>query len=795
MKQHLAFSLNGCTGRLYRVSPSVTRCVLSQGEPQPGFSAIGLCRSVRSAAEEEEPVLHAAIGDDGRVRWEDGRTGRTLLTLEACSLRPIQILKTTGSDPASTRTVKTVDGERVMAGRLQTVVDRTAWEGELCFSLPEGTALHGLGQGEDGVYDYRGHRQYLYQHNMRIPIPFLVTDQGFGILFDCGSTMVFESRDNRVRMRLDAVEQADFYVIAGDSLDALIGGFRALTGDAKLLPKWAYGYWQSKEAYASQEELVEVAAEYRRRGVPLDCVVQDWNSWEPGLWGNKHLDKTRYPNMRDAMDRLHAMHVRGVISIWPNLGEGSADHRELKEAGCLLADNSTYNAMDENARRLYWDQLSRELVPDGFDGWWCDSTEPFTGPDWCGEQKRPEQERYELVAGEHKKFLDAAQANLFALRHAQGIYENQRASGSPARVVNLTRSGYAGSQKYNAILWSGDISASWDTLRRQITEGLNLCMSGLPYWTLDAGAFFTVKDDYTRRGCGSSGNPNPLWFWAGEYNRGCEDPGYRELYTRWLQYAVFLPVFRSHGTDTPREIWRFGEKGSMFYDAIEKAIRLRYRLMPTVYSLAAGVALRRETILRSLLFDFPGDKTAASLSDEFLFGRSLLVCPVTEPMYDLAEGRPIARAAVRRCWLPAGVRWYDLETDALLDGGQFVDADAPIDRIPVFVRAGSILPMEQGLLYASQETGAPFEIHVYPGQDADFLLYEDDGDGWDWETGSCNQIALHWDDSACVLTVGPAAFSFPQGIRGRELLVVRHGEHSASRLLRYEGESLRIGLS
>lgn len=723
------------------------------------------------------------------VEWKNPKNGQMFLAQESCTLKPIPVMKTTtGGEPPMVKKIKTVDGERTVVENLRTYTDRTAYEAEICFNLPQGTAIHGLGQGEDGIYDYRDHLQYLYQHNMRIPVPFLVTDQGFGILFDCGSPMVVESKGNTLRVKLDVVEQLDFYVITGDTLDEIIAGFRQLTGDAPLLPKWAYGYWQSKEAYTNQEELVEVAAEYRKRRVPLDCVVQDWNSWEPGLWGNKHLDKTRYPNIEDAMERLHQMNVHGVVSIWPNVADTSQDYKEFAQMGFLLGDLSTYDAMNEKARELYWEQLCHELVPGGFDGWWCDSTEPFTAPDWNGKTKREEKERYERVAGEHKKFLDPVEANLFALRHAQGIYENQRASGSQKRVVNLTRSGSAGSQQYNTILWSGDISASWETLQKQITEGLNFCMSGLPYWTLDIGGFFTVKDDYAKRGCGCSGNPDPLWFWAGEFNNGCDDLGYRELYTRWLEYAVFLPVFRSHGTDTPREIWNFGEKGTPFYDAIEKNIRLRYRLMPYIYSLAANVTFDRGTILRSLLFDFPKDKTAASLSNEFMFGKSLLVCPVTEPMYYEAESKSIEKAKVRRCWLPEGADWYDFESDTFYHGGQYVEAEAPLDRIPVFVRTGSIIPMESGLEYAMQETGTPFEIHIYPGCDAELTLYEDAGDGWAYEKGQYNRIAICWEEDSQTLTVGGCQYSFPQGIQSRKLLIVKHGKQLEERNAVYSGQ-------
>lgn len=800
------FSRNKLNCLIQTIDEKIVRFIFSSKEPSVRYSAVGLnqqpdCLSWKSEFSEQltrlqNGVLEVVVDSQNeKISCIHLVTGQQLVVMESAVLTPIPIVKTTTCGEAPVvKKVKTVDGERAVVENLRTFTDRTAYRGEICLTLQADTAIHGLGQDDVGVYDYREHLQYLYQHNMRIPVPFLMTDKGFGIFFDCGSPMVFESHGDQVRMKLDAVEQMDWYIIAGETLDDIIAGFRKLTGDAPMLPKWAYGYWQSKEAYTNQQQLVEIGEKYRQIGVPLDCVVQDWNSWESGLWGNKHLDKERYPHIEEALNRLHQLNVRCVVSIWPNLYAGSEDHGEFAKAGYLLGDYSTYDALNPEARALYWKQLSSELVPAGFDGWWCDSTEPFTGPDWSGPVKRPEKERFELVAGEHEKFIDPVEANLFALRHAQGIYENQRASGSQKRVVNLTRSGYAGSQKYNTILWSGDISASWETMRNQLAEGLNFCMSGLPYWTLDAGAFFTVKDDYSKRGCGCSGNTDVLWFWAGEYNDGCNDLGYRELYTRWLEYAVFLPVFRSHGTDTPREIWNFGEKGTPFYDAIEKSIRLRYRLMPYIYSLAAGVTFDRQTIMRSLLFDFPQDKTATALSDAFMFGKSLLVCPVTEPMYYLAESKPIDREKVRRCWLPSGADWYDFETDACYTGGQYLDVPAPIDRIPVFVRAGSIIPMEKDLQFAGQQTDHPFEIHIYPGKDGEFLLYEDDGDGWNYENGCYNRISLSWNDAAGQLTIGSCNNSFPQSIRGRELLLVRHGSHPAETKVTYQGQPLTVTL-
>lgn len=727
------------------------------------------------------PVTLAVEFKTGRLCWTDGE-GRTYVTQPAPAITPQPVVRyTTGGEAPVIRRVKTVDGERNFVENLRPVEDRTALRAKVFFHWGEGEALHGLGQGEEGIFNYRGGVQYLYQHNMRIPVPFLLSDRGYGILFDCGSLMTFNDDARGSYVFLDTVDRLDFYFLAGTP-DDCIRGFRALTGAAALPPKWAFGYVQSKEAYRTQEELVEVAAEYRRRKIPLDCIVQDWHTWEADWWGNKRVDKARYPKLADANQRLHDMKVHSMVSIWPNMNPGCEDHQEFAKEGLLLGDYSTYNAFDPQARALYWKQADRELFSGGFDSWWCDSTEPFSGPDWGGAVLREPWERYSLVGGEHKKFLDPALANLFALRHAQGIYENQRAASPEKRVLNLTRSGSAGSQKYGAVLWSGDISASWTTLKKQIAEGLNLCMSGLPWWTLDIGGFFTVREKWQNRGCGCNTDPSPLWFWDGDYNEGVGDPAYRELYVRWLQMGTFLPMFRSHGTDTPREIWNFGEPGTPWYDAIEKFIRLRYTLMPYLYSIAGKTALEGYTMLRALLFDFGEDEIARGVSDQFMLGSALMVCPVLAPM-------EAGKAYRRSCYLPRGT-WYDFWTGERFEGGGYLEAEAPLDRIPLFVRAGSILPMEtERLEYAGQVTGEPMELRVYPGADGTFVLYEDSGDGYGYENGEYNQIPLAWRDDTHTLTMGGADWDFPQSVRGRRC-IVRLGEEAKE--FHYTGEPVEV---
>ena len=700
-------------------------------------------------------------GRDERLTWRDAGTGERLLREAGHVLTAQDVVKyTTGREAPVVERVKTVDGERNFIKNLKPTVDRRAWRAKLCFDFAPDEGVYGLGQAEEGVWNYRRQNQYLYQHNMRIPMPFFLSDRGYGVFVDCGSLMTFQDDANGSYLFLDTVKQLDYYVIVGDPalcpgggrFDAIIDAYRRLTGRAVLPPRWAFGYIQSKERYDTAAELAEVVRRYRALGVPLDGVVQDWHTWTEDHWGEKRLDPARYGDLRARMDEIHAMHAHAMVSVWPNMNRGTADYEEFAAAGYLLNDLATYDAFNPAARAMYWRQAKAELFDGGFDAWWCDSTEPFSGPDWGGEAKREPWERYIRVGEEHKRFLDPEQANLYALAHARGIYENQRKDTSEKRVLNLTRSGYAGSQRYGAVLWSGDISARWDVLKGQIAEGLNMAASGYPWWTLDIGGFFVVRENWRARGCGCDTDPTPKWFWQGDYEAGIADAGYRELYVRWLQFGCFLPMFRSHGTDTPREIWHFGEKGTPFYDAIEATIRLRYRLMPYIYSLAGGVWLRNGMMLRPLLFDFPKDARAVATATEFMLGPSLLVCPVTAPMDYDRESAPLDRPKVWRCYLPEGCDWYDFWTGVRHQGGREVTVEAPLDRVPLFVRAGAILPMAEGLQYADQPPEGPLTLWVYPGADGAFDLYEDAGDGYGYEAGEYRVTHLAWDDAARRLT-------------------------------------------
>lgn len=755
------------------VSDTILRCVYTKNEAVREPSELVERRAdgrISCQTAETEKTVALSTGKvnveidrrRGVCRFTESDTGRLYLQEAGKSLSPVDVIHyTTGDEAPVIDRVKTVDGERNFIRNLKPVVDRKAYRGKLSFDWSEDEAIHGLGQGEEGIYDYRRHSQYLYQHNMRIPIPFFVSTNGYGIFLDCGSLMTFNDDENGSYIYMDTVDQLDYYFIAGAGMDEIIGGFRLLTGQAVMLPRWAFGYIQSKEAYTTGGELEDTVRRYRDIGIPLDGIVQDWNSWEPGHWGEKTVDKERYPDLKGTMERIHGMNVHTMVSVWPNMNSGTKDYEEFMAGGHMLHDLSTYDAFSEEARALYWKQAYEGLFSQGFDSWWCDSTEPFSGPDWGGEVKREPWERFMLVGSEHKQYIDAARANTFALWHARGMYENQRKTTESQRVLNLTRSGYAASQRYGTMLWSGDISASWDTLRRQIVEGLNFAMSGMPYWTLDIGAFFVVGSAWQNRGCGCNTDPAPKWFWTGGYNDGVADLGYRELYVRWLEFGVFLPMFRSHGTDTPREIWHFGEPGGMFYDAIEQNIRLRYRLLPYIYSLAGAVHLQGATMMRSLLFDFAADEKVREITDEYMFGPSLLVCPVTEPMYYEAESRPIRKEKRRDCYLPAGCGWVDFWSGEYYEGGRTVSAGAPIERIPVFVRAGSVILETEGLVCADQIAGSEITLHIYPGADGEYTYYEDEGDNYNYEKGAYSLIPLFWSEAEKKLTIGERQGRYP----------------------------------
>ena len=676
-------------------------------------------------------------------------------------------------------TKKTVDGERSFIENAPTEKIASAFDGKIEFQIEAEEAIYGLGQHENGTYNYRNVKEYLYQNNMHIPMPVFLSSNNYAILFDANCLMTYEEKNNIITVTFDAVDQIDYYIITGSNFDELIAGIRKLTGTAVLLPKWAFGYVQSKERYKTAEEIIETAETFEKHDIPVSCIVLDWLSWENGKWGNKIVDKKRFPDLKAMVDKLHEKGIAFMVSIWPNVNKGCEDNQELLEAGKLLSNLSTYDAFDEEARDIYWKQCDRDLFSSGTDAWWCDSTEPFT-PDWNGNVKKSDKERYEISKESLTKYVDARNANAFALMHAKGIFEHQTEDCKEKRVVNLTRSGSLSIQKYGVILWSGDIKATWDVYKNQIAEGLNMCASGIPFWTLDIGAFFVGSNLAWRKWSNTKEGDAP-WFWQGLFEDGGEDFGYRELYTRWLQFGTFLPIMRSHGTDTPREPWNFGKPGSVYYDTIVKYIKLRYRLLPYIYSLAAKVNRDGYTMMRSLMFDFAVDTKVKNIANEYMFGDSFLVCPVTEPMEYGPNNTKLSAKQVREVYLPVGADWYDYKTGDFYSGGQTILADAPIDTMPLYVRAGSIIPVSNDTI------GTPHEIHVYEGSDGKYELYLDNGNDYSYEQGEYVILSMEWNNKANNLTIFPAQGNYPYP-RAFHVVLHKQDGNMISNTLDYTGE-------
>jgi alpha-D-xyloside xylohydrolase len=734
------------------------------------------------------PSLAIVVAKDtGAIRYFDGQ-GR-LLAREPDRggkwLTPKDVYRTRfhGSGLAS---VEGIDGVRASALESERIFDRHAFEAKLEFVFAPDEALFGLGSHEEGYGNLRGKSRELYQHNLKACIPYFVSTSGYGILVDCYSLMTFHDDALGSYIWADVVDELDYYFIAGASFDEITRGYHALTGRTPLPPKWFFGYAQSKERYVNAKELVDTACEFRRRGIPLDLIVLDWKSWpDCGGWGQKSLDPVRFPDPPALAATLHSMGAKLMVSVWPAMTGESADRKELVDCGLMLGNQSTYDAFQDEARRRYWEQANRGLFAHGIDAWWCDCTEPFEA-DWRGAVKPEPHDRLAINTGEAKRYLDPGYINAYSILHSRGMYEGQRATGSTKRMVNVTRSSFAGQHRYGTTTWSGDISATWETLRRSIPEGLNFCAAGEPYWSIDIGAFF-IKYDPAH------------WFWHGDYDAGCrgltdgaakepdpDDTGcrdvrYWELYTRWLQYAVFVPLFRSHGTDASREPWRFGEP---FYSVIVEYIRLRYRLLPYIYSVAAQVTLNSWTMMRPVALDFPNDVWTHDLTDQYLFGPSLMVCPVTEPL-DSARSRPV--------YLPCGTGWYDFHSEKWLPGGRNIEALAPLDIIPVFVRAGAIVPMSAPTQYVDEILDAPYEIRVYRGADGDFGLYEDEGDNYNYETGRFSIVRLRWKELDNELTITARAGDFEGIMTARELRIVfisKSGRSCCSVV--YTGDELRV---
>lgn len=625
--------------------------------------------------------------------------------------------------------IETPDGKKPVIENPQKVFYKYLYRSKLLFKFNDGEALYGFGQYTEGKLNIRHSIRYIHHANMQIALPLMVSTNGYGILFNLYCPMIFDDTGEVSYLYSEGSEELDFYFIKGAPND-VVTGYRYLSGKASLLPKWAYGYIQSMERYENQDELIDVLKEYRRRKLGIDCIVLDWMSWHGDCWGDKNLDPERFQSPEEMMNQIHKLNGHLMVSIWPNMDKGE-NHDEMSNKNFFLPNSTIYNAFLPDARNIYWEQVNEGLFSKGIDAFWCDSSEPLI-PEWGRSIEPP-------AAVAYKNYIDAFEncstidiANAYSLYHCQSVYNGMRKSSKRAFI--LTRSSYIGQQKYGAVLWSGDTSARWDVFRKQIAEGLSMSASGYPWWTLDIGGFFT-----------KSGKE---WHWNGDYNDGTADLGYCELYVRWYQYAAFLPIFRAHGTDTRREIWAFGDKGSLFYDILVKYNQLRYKLMPTIYSIAGTVWKNDLSFFSPVSFIFYTDKKTYDIKDQFMVGNDIMVCPVTEPMYYNAGSVPISQSSkTRTVYLPFGTGWYDFYTNEYYEGGQTITVNAELDTIPVFVREGAIILTGEAAEYAMHNSDKPITINVYTGKNGHFEFYEDSGDGYGYEKGDYSITNIYWYDN------------------------------------------------
>ncbi|MDR0864398.1 MAG: DUF5110 domain-containing protein [Candidatus Symbiothrix sp.] len=601
---------------------------------------------------------------------------------------------------------------------------------EQFFLLDKQEPVYGLGQQQEGAMNQRGESFLLQQENTKIAIPFFQSVKGYGLFWDNYSATRFTDNYDGTTFSSEAGDGIDYYFLYGESMDGTIACLRDLTGQAPLYPLWSWGYWQSRERYVSQKELIETVEHYRDLKVPLDGIVQDWQYWstDNAYWNGMEFKNPEFPDPAQMIKDIHTLNAHTIFSVWPSFGVKTKPYQVFKEKGMLLSFESfpqpdsvrIYDAFNPEARDIYWDFMNKYLFSIGIDGWWLDATE--------AEYSNVNESQWEQLTG---LGVFSKVRNAFPLMSIKGVYEHQRAVSEDKRVYILTRSAFAGQQRYASNSWSGDIDGNWETFRKQIPAGLNFSLCGIPYWNTDIGGFW-VRDN-------SSANDS-----------------YRELYVRWLQFAAFSPMMRSHGTNTPREIWQFGQKGDWAYDAIEKFIRLRYSLLPYHYSLSWDVTSHSGSILRMLSMDFSKDKKVWDMGTEYMYGQSFLVIPVTSPN---AQTYPV--------YLPQGTDWYDFWTGEKTAGGTTIQRNTPIDLLPVYVKAGSIIPFGPDVQYATEKDWQTLELRIYPGADAEFVLYEDEKDNYNYEKGAYTTILFKWDDANKTLTIGERQGEFPGMLKER----------------------------
>ncbi|MDD4777247.1 MAG: glycoside hydrolase family 31 protein [Fermentimonas sp.] len=563
---------------------------------------------------------------------------------------------------------------------------------------------------------------------------------------------------NRLSLWSEMGNEIDYYFIYGDNLDEVISGYRTVTGKSQIMPKWAMGFWQSRERYRTQDELLTTLAEFRERDIPIDNIVQDWSYWPVDAWGDHEFDPERFPDPKGMVDSVHAMNAKIMISVWPKFYITTDNYKAFDEHGWMYQQavkdsirdwiypgyiGSFYDAYAEGARKMFWDQLEEKLYPFGFDAWWMDASEPNIQDNTSMEYRKALMNPTAL--GPSTKYLNA-----YSLVNAESIYEGQRGVDPERRVFLLTRSGFAGIQRYSTAVWSGDIGTRWEDMKAQISAGLNFALSGIPYWTMDIGGF-CVERRYE--------NGQRLFDQTGIENEDLKE--WRELNSRWHQFGAFVPLFRSHGQFPYREMFNIAPENHPAYQSMHYYNKLRYRLMPYIYSLAGMTWFKDYTIMRALVMDFTEDKNVTNISDQYLFGPAIMVCPVYE--YGTRS---------REVYFPENEGWYNLYNGDFIEGGQTITVDAPYERIPLFARAGSIIPYGPEIKYSDEKPAEKITLFVYGGKDGSFTLYEDEGDNYNYEKGNYATIQFIYDDNTRSLKIEDRQGSFSGMLKERSFNVV-----------------------
>ena len=580
----------------------------------------------------------------------------------------------------------------------------------------------------------------------------------------CGlrvATPMTDEEQNRVSIWSEMSRDLDYYFIAGKDMDGVIAGYRTLTGKAPIMPKWAMGFWQSRERYRTADEVTQTLAEFRKRRIPVDNIVQDWNYWKDDQWGSHVFDDDRYADPQKMLDDVHSMHGRFMISVWPKFYHNTDNYKELQSHGWMYTQAvkdslrdwvgpgyiaGFYDAYSADARNMFWRQINDNLYKKynyGIDAWWMDASEPNVRD--CtpiGYRK--------ALCGPTAMGSSTEYFNAYSLVNADAIYNGQRATGNNKRVFLLTRSGFAGLQRYSTASWSGDIGTRWEDMRAQMTAGLNYSMSGIPFWGMDQGGF-TVESRFEQA--------QSIFDSTGEENGDLKE--WRELQTRWNQFGCFIPLYRTHGQWPLREVWNIAPEDHPCYQSIVYYDRLRYRMMPYLYSIAAWANLKDYTLMRGLVMDFGGDAKVNNIGDQWMFGPAFMACPVG-----------YYKARTREVYLPKQSGWYDLYTGKHYAGGQTITADAPYERMPVYVREGSIVPYGPEIQWSDEKQPELITLYVYTGKDADFLLYEDEGTNYDYEQGKYATINIHYDESSGTLTFGKRNGAFDGMLESRKFKVV-----------------------